>query len=1040
MATDNKDQSGFPFGGVAVALLLAIGIIVPQLELESTRPTPSHVKRDHYPYIQNVPARLWEDPFEASTPDAKAQGSPTDRDSASKKGWRNLREWIAYETGKDGVCLTIMPVTVFGGPFGEYAEVRRRTRYAVVSALLRSGFEADDNENIGYIEPDQPKSDESPRLPKRIPFEWFERKPKKPLVSNTGSRCEKTKVESVLVLWLDEDTLAPYPIKNLSAVIKAIIPDNAKHLDRTRLIGPAGSTLLKSMIDELAKFRPDGKHDSPWFPPFPLEIYAWGATSSNTDLAKDTDIPALFAKHRITLLRPIPDDHKLIDRLSAELELRGVCLATDYIALVSESETFYGAALTDYLIGKKRTADPKASTCAGTSSNNIINFNYLRGLDGETARSAVAKDNKRNGDKDAKRADTTESAGLAQLDYVRRIATTIRERHDTLRAQGSKSGIKAIGIFGTDFYDKSLLLQALKKEMPQALFFTTDLDARMTDANQSKWSRNLVVVSGFGQELRPELQGPTAPFRDNYQTAAYFSTLLAANVRQAPPGAPAGANPDMTQWLHDKLEARSYEVGRRELFDFGSEKIVSSNDSCELQSLLQCRSLSPEASDPARWSGRYLHVLAIFFLATALILTTSWWIRRTVLVTLSALHLRWMRAIAFACAGLLAGAVVLAWHDGAKGEPFRWAEGISVWPTLMLRFVAILLMIYFFFNLWQEGKQKLGEVLARFFPGADLLPPGGSKTFRAILQEIKQTFQKSLHGEHIGFSWSIYRWIRASEKSVDAPNEKVDGRVIVRQYLALAGIRQRLLRIIPTTFLYISLGISLIWLWDFPNAPVRGQAAMVVHYTSLVIFVLLYSLLLFCVIDAVKLFEALIRNLMGAETKYPESTNNAFVKKLGMDDNLVSRYADDWIDIQFIAERTESTARLVYYPFIILAIGLVSRSQIFDNWHTPASLGIIFLIGAVYAAYSAYSLRKTAENAREEALSRMTQKLIAARGDTAVSDRTLKQLELMFEDIKNERRGAFLPLSQQPFWKALLLPLSGFGGVEILQYLLLVQK
>ena len=65
---------------------------------------------------------------------------------------------------------------------------------------------------------------------------------------------------------------------------------------------------------------------------------------------------------------------------------------------------------------------------------------------------------------------------------------------------------------------KALLIQALKKEMPTALLFTTDLDARMGDSNQIKWTRNLLVASGFGLQLHPELQGPVAPFRDNYQT------------------------------------------------------------------------------------------------------------------------------------------------------------------------------------------------------------------------------------------------------------------------------------------------------------------------------------------------------------------------------------------------------------------------------------------------------------------------------------------------------------------------------------------
>ncbi|MFN7087380.1 MAG: hypothetical protein ACK4N4_12220, partial [Burkholderiales bacterium] len=288
--------------------------------------------------------------------------------------------------------------------------------------------------------------------------------------------------------------------------------------------------------------------------------------------------------------------------------------------------------------------------------------------------------------------------------------------------------------------------------------------------------------------------------------------------------------------------------------------------------------------------------------------------------------------------------------------------------------------------------------------------------------------------------WSLYGWIKENGRSAEPGRAAISAETVLGDYLVLASWPRRLLRVVPVVALYVLAGLGLTLIWDLPNAPLRGSGALMAHQILLILFVTLYTLLLFCVVDAVRLFEALIRNMMDAETEYPENTNKAFSNMLGMEKDKVARYADDWIDIQFIAKRTESTAKLVYYPFIILAIGLIARSQLFDNWHTPTSLAIIFLTGATYAAYSAYCLRNTAEGARAKALARMTRKLIAARGDPAISDKALKQLELLFEDIQNERRGAFLPLSQQPFWKALLLPLTSFGGVEILQYLLLIQK
>jgi len=89
--------------------------------------------------------------------------------------------------------------------------------------------------------------------------------------------------------------------------------------------------------------------------------------------------------------------------------------------------------------------------------------------------------------------------------------------------------LKAIGILGTDVYDKLLLLQALRKKFPGIIFFTTDLDARLLHPEEIKWTRNLVIASGFGLQLHPKIQKGIPPFRDTYQTTIFYSVLKAVN-------------------------------------------------------------------------------------------------------------------------------------------------------------------------------------------------------------------------------------------------------------------------------------------------------------------------------------------------------------------------------------------------------------------------------------------------------------------------------------------------------------------------------
>jgi hypothetical protein len=87
--------------------------------------------------------------------------------------------------------------------------------------------------------------------------------------------------------------------------------------------------------------------------------------------------------------------------------------------------------------------------------------------------------------------------------------------------------VSAIGIAGGDLYDTLLILQALRDRFPSTVFFTTDLDARFWDPKEWAWSRNLVVVSGYGIKLERNLQGQTPPFRDSSQTAQYAAALAA---------------------------------------------------------------------------------------------------------------------------------------------------------------------------------------------------------------------------------------------------------------------------------------------------------------------------------------------------------------------------------------------------------------------------------------------------------------------------------------------------------------------------------
>src|SRR4029079_6108730 len=131
---------------------------------------------------------------------------------------------------------------------------------------------------------------------------------------------------------------------------------------------------------------------------------------------------------------------------------------------------------------------------------------YMRGLDGRQpgGRSKVDPSDRSTGESDRNAHDDQDQPfGTSQLDDARRLASRLSQEEDS-RLGGRQS--LSIGILGSDLYDKLLLLRALRPEFPQAVFFTTDLDARLLMSDEQPFVRNLVVASARGLTTARDIQ------------------------------------------------------------------------------------------------------------------------------------------------------------------------------------------------------------------------------------------------------------------------------------------------------------------------------------------------------------------------------------------------------------------------------------------------------------------------------------------------------------------------------------------------------
>jgi hypothetical protein len=229
--------------------------------------------------------------------------------------------------------------------------------------------------------------------------------------------------------------------------------------------------------------------------------------------------------------------------------------------------------------------------------------------------------------------------------------------------------------------------------------------------------------------------------------------------------------------------------------------------------------------------------------------------------------------------------------------------------------------------------------------------------------------------------------------------------------------------------LYFALGLVLVGIFGLPFVPYRGAVSRVADVAALTCSVGVLVALMFFVVDATRLCQVFGEKLQGPQVQWPWRVRTIFAAQRGMNPEDV----EDWLDVKLIAERTELIGRMIFYPFTVLTIMILSRLNFFDRWDWPVSLLLIMSMNAVYAFATSIILRRSAENARGKALENLRRKVIAYRASTDKG--RADQLELIAREVENIREGAFRPWAQHPLVAALLIPTGGLGTWTLLEAL-----
>lgn len=627
----------------------------------------------------------------------------------------------------------------------------------------------------------------------------------------------------------------------------------------------------------------------------------------------------------------------------------------------------------------------------------MISANYLRGLDGRLhEQDASSSQPKESGIPSLP--DIERPEGEAQTDYLRRLAAQLRNRTAGTR-------IMAVAVLGEDYYDKLMILEALRPTFPQAAFFTTDLDAAMMHPRDNHFMRNLVVVSAFGLSLRPELQSEAPPFRDSLQTATYFATRIALERFD-------GRGPSENR-LQGWLQARLFEIGRYSPVALAGETNEHGAASKVCEDMASCSDPHPQPAS--------LPTIAQVLLVPTLLLV----------IVLIGAHAGFIRAQSlymwFGVTGLafLVSAGIFEAMKSPFAEPFSWKEGVSIWPSEILRILAFVLSI----GLILRGRAQIAQMsrtVERRFGLSNSAPRlrnssiGRSKIDLLDVQTI----------------WSFYL---NPKKNISLP-------WILR---GPSILRWLLFMLLLTSSYYL---ITLVLKLDMPVSPLRGGIVKYVDIAILSFTVCAFLALLFYAVDHVWRATWLAKQLQ-EKSQWPDATLLHYIRQtvdpheVGIRDYPLitaasatpftasrreSHFYDMWLDAELIATVTVPVQRIVFYPFAVLTLLILARSSLFDNWIMPPGLLALLSLGILVIAGAAFHLRMSAECVRAESVRFLNIQLMGAR--LRADERLSAQFEHMLCQVRELRTGAFAPLSQQPLFRALLAIIGSFSGVAILEY------
>ncbi len=806
------------------------------------------------------------------------------------------------------------------------------------------------------------------------------------------------------------------------------------------------------------------------------------------------------------------------------------------IVLVTEKDTLYGRALPHLF---SRLLSSKLGGAKSVPPPLLV-YKYVRGVDGEASghESANTKKapsgNRRNSEDDV--VTGFAPVGNSQLDYLRRLETELSVLNRRQREAGGR-GILAIGLVGTDVYDKLLALRALRGRFPNAAFFTTDLDAEFSRRSELPYTQNLIVASHFGLQLHPSLQRDAPPFRDSYQTAGFLATLLAVSddrarhiidkVRRVRPGdwhnlwpTPHAKDGKASEGKYPRelLDVCPYDERNRGtaprgsylrplVFEIGLSGAYQLTRTGEtrlalpskrratlshlwLNKIVQAPGPRDRVSPQRPWRttfeilacvGTFL-VLVYFCVGSAR--NTVACLGKSVIIAVKLVpavavlgysHLRrrargrlanpedqnegtppadrsrntltgilgeprwktvkqcaafWIPLILL----LLLGFMIRYDHfHGIRGEPASLFQGISVWPSTVIRFIAAVLGLLYCVKISRNLREKDNELFGKL---PDDPCPGNDDSNDAASADAHR---RNVVSRALAFAASLPTRVArlfSCDWKKDQSEEKFEPNLL--DYRCKSSIANRWRRVTLVGGTYVVFSATLLLLSDsylpFVEAPARSDVA---RWSSIVILnglCLVYLATTLLVVDAQNLCRRLVQYVGAGRCFWPDNvTAKAELGAIAWKNGKTPPCIMELVSMRVIARWTAEAGRIQKWPFLILFLLLAAHHRIFDAWHVNLAVVTVILLPCIASVYQSTALRNEARKARERALERLRDERLKhpekEEEEEKEKERERERIDELVHDIEIIRDGAFKPIGEDYLLQSLAIP---FGGTSLM--------